>query len=74
MKCVLCKNGDLSSGFVTVTLQRVDTTVITKGVPAEVCNNCGEYYLDENTTGRLLAKAKIAAEEKSEIEILRFAA
>ena len=74
MKCIVCKNGETSPGFVTVTLQRSGTTVITKGVPADVCNNCGEYYLSADITDRLLSKANRAVQEKAEIEILEFAA
>ena len=52
MRCILCKQGDARPGKVTVTLQRGDTTVIIKGVPAEVCENCGEYYLEDTIAGR----------------------
>jgi YgiT-type zinc finger domain-containing protein len=34
MKCVLCKQGEAYTGKVTVTLQRGDTLVIIKQVPA----------------------------------------
>jgi len=74
MKCVICKNGDTSPGTVTVTLQRQDTTLIIKNVPAEVCNNCEEYYLDENITERLTAQGDKAVKEGAEVEILRFMA
>ncbi len=74
MRCVLCKQGDTRPGNVTVTLQREDTTVIIKGVPAEVCENCGEYYLSENVTEKVLAMAEEAAKKNAEVEILRFAA
>jgi len=57
-----------------VTLQRGDTTVILKGVPAEVCDNCGEYYLSEEVTLRVLAAAAEAVARGAEVEILRFAA
>jgi len=39
MKCVICKIGETKPGFVTVTLQRGETTVIFKQVPAEICQN-----------------------------------
>ena len=74
MKCVICKNGDTNPGTVTVTLQRQDTTLIIKNVPAEVCNNCEEYYLDENITERLTAQGDKAVKEGAEVEILRFVA
>ena len=74
MRCVLCKQGQAAAGEVTVTLQRGDTTVITKGVPAEVCENCGEYYLSEAVTDQLLRRAELAVQSHAEVEILRFAA
>jgi YgiT-type zinc finger domain-containing protein len=74
MKCVLCKHGDTRQGEVTVTLQRGGTTVILKGVPAEVCENCGEYYLSEKITEQILVRAEQAVKSGAEVEILRFAA
>lgn len=41
MPCVLCKHGDTVPGRVTVTLQRDETTVVIRDVPAEGCENCG---------------------------------
>jgi YgiT-type zinc finger domain-containing protein len=40
MKCVICKHGSTKSGRATITLERGGTTVVIKGVPAEVCANC----------------------------------
>lgn len=61
-------------GAVTVTLQRGDTTVIIKGVPAQACENCGEYYLNDEITERVLSMAEEAVKKNVEVEILRFAA
>ena len=74
MKCVLCKQGETHSGKVTVTLERGDTLVIIKQVPANVCGNCGEYYLSEEVTGLVLQRAEEAVRRGAEVEILRFAA
>lgn len=74
MKCVICKQGTTSSGEVTVALQREDTTVIFKKVPADVCDNCGEYYLSEDVTDNLLNRAESAVKNGAEVEILKFAA
>jgi ribosomal protein L32 len=57
-----------------VTLQRGSTTVIIKAVPAEICENCGEYYLDENITRQVLSMAEEAVKNHAEAEILSFAA
>ncbi len=74
MTCVLCKHGESHPGEVTVTLQRGATTVVLKGVPADVCENCGEYYLSDEVTGQVLGKAEAAVSNGAEVEILRYAA
>ncbi|MBM3302667.1 MAG: type II toxin-antitoxin system MqsA family antitoxin [Deltaproteobacteria bacterium] len=74
MRCALCKHGEAKPGHVTVVLQRGDTTVIIKGVPAAVCENCGEYYLEAIITERVLSMAEEAVKKNVEVEILRFAA
>ena len=74
MKCVICKQGVTSPGKIIATLQRGETTVILKGVPAEVCDNCGEYYLSEQITGAVLERAEAAVRNGAEVEILQFAA
>jgi YgiT-type zinc finger domain-containing protein len=74
MNCVICKNGGTRPGSVTVTLQRGETTVILKQVPADVCENCGEYYLSSEVTAQVLQKAEAAVQSGAEVEILRFAA
>lgn len=74
MKCVICRQGETIPGAVTVSLQRGESTIIFKGVPAEVCENCGEYYLSQAITDNLLARAEEAVKSGAEVEILRFAA
>jgi YgiT-type zinc finger domain-containing protein len=72
--CLLCKNGEIGPGETTVTLQRRQTTIILKGVPAEICDNCGEFYLSESVAQRVYAVAEAAVHSGAEVEILRFAA
>jgi YgiT-type zinc finger domain-containing protein len=74
MQCVICKHGQTQPGKVTVTLQRRETMIIFKQVDAEVCENCGEYYLSETVTEKLLSRAEEAVKNGAEVEILRFAA
>lgn len=74
MQCVICKHGSTQPGQVTVTLERNDTIVILKGVPAEVCENCGEYYLDRLVTNQVLKRAEEAVNKGAEVEILRYVA
>lgn len=74
MSCTICRNGETKPGHATVSLQRGDSTVILKQVPAEVCDNCGEYYLSNQITAQVLEKAQAAVKSGAEVEILRFAA
>ena len=74
MECVICKHGSTKPGTTTVTLCREDTTIIIKGVTADICENCGEYYLDQTTTERILSLATEAVKKGAEVEILRYAA
>jgi YgiT-type zinc finger domain-containing protein len=74
MKCVICKQGETAIGRATVTLERGRTTVVIKDVPAEICDNCGEYYLSEEVTERVQKLAQQAVQQGAEIEVLRYAA
>ncbi len=74
MHCVICKQGETQPGKVTVTLHRGETTVIIKDVSGNVCENCGEYYLDEAITERILKMAEAAHKRGAEVEILRLVA
>jgi YgiT-type zinc finger domain-containing protein len=74
MKCVICKQGETSTGTVTVALHRGESVIIIKAVPAHICVNCGEYYLDEAVTSQIFAQAEDAVRRRAEVEILRYAA
>jgi len=74
MTCALCKTGQTQLGTVTVTLERNRTVVVFKDVPADVCQNCGEYYLSQAVTERIYKQAEEAVQRNAEVEILRYAA
>jgi YgiT-type zinc finger domain-containing protein len=74
MNCVICKATGVRAGVTTVTLERGSTIVIIKEVPAEICDSCGEYYLAEDITERVISHAEGAAARNTEVEIIRFAA
>jgi YgiT-type zinc finger domain-containing protein len=74
MECVIYKKGQTQAGLATVTLQREDCIVILKQVPAEVCENCGEYYLSESVTEDVLKRAEEAVGKGAEVEIIKYAA
>lgn len=74
MKCVICKTGETEPGVATVTLTRRTTAVIIKNVPAEICSNCGEYYLSEEVSRKVHAQAEEAVRRRAEIEVVQYAA
>lgn len=74
MRCAICKHGQTAPANVTVTLEREGATVVFRHVPAQVCENCGEQYVDEKTTARLLAQAHEAVRAGVEVEVRAYAA
>lgn len=58
----------------TVTLQRSGTVILIKEVPADVCQDCGEYYLDESVVSKVYVQEEDAVKRHAEVEILRYAA
>ena len=71
MKCSLCGTGNTKPGKVTVTLERNDSIVLIKDVPAEVCDNCGHYYLTEEMTALVLNKGNEAIKNGAELEVFK---
>ena len=74
MICVMCKTGEYQAGQTTVVFTKGDSAVIIKGVPAMVCDQCGEYILSSEVSKRVLAMAEEAWSKGAEVEIRRFAA
>ena len=72
MRCVICKQGETKPGKTTVTLERNGMTLVFKGVPANVCANCGEEYVDEKTTKQLLKAAEEAAKAGVQVDIREY--
>lgn len=74
MKCVICKHGETEPGTTTITLERDSLTLVVKSVPAQVCDNCGEAYVDEATTRKLLETAEAEVRAGTQVEIREYKA
>jgi YgiT-type zinc finger domain-containing protein len=72
MKCVICKHGQTKEGTTTITLERGNSTIVFKDVPAQICDNCGEKYVDSKTTKDLLKKANELIKNGIEVDIRKF--
>jgi YgiT-type zinc finger domain-containing protein len=74
MKCFIGKHGKTEPGSATVTLSRDQPTLVVEGVPAQVCENCGEEYVDVNTTARLLRTTEEAARSGIQVDVRQYIA
>ena len=72
MKCVICKQAETESGTTTVTLERDELTLVVKNVPAQVCPNCGEAYVDEKAAANLLRTAEQMARAGAQVDIRQY--
>ena len=73
MKCLICRSGETQPGMTTVTLERGSATLVYKSVPAQVCENCGEAYVDEDIARQVLQTAEDAARAGVQVDIREFA-
>jgi YgiT-type zinc finger domain-containing protein len=72
MRCIICRQADTAPGNTTVTLDREGATLVFKDVPAQVCPNCGEAYIDERITGELLRTADGMVRAGIQVDVRRF--
>jgi len=72
MKCMICKHGETKQGTTTVTLEKGSSTIVFKEVPAQICDNCGEKYIDKFTTKELLNKAREIVKNGVEVDIRKY--
>jgi len=70
MRCIVCKTGETKKGKTTVTLRQDETVVIVEEVEAQICDNCGHYYLDSETAKIVMTKLTDAIGRGTKLEIL----
>jgi YgiT-type zinc finger domain-containing protein len=73
LKCVICKHGETELSTTTLTLEREGAVVAFKEVPAQVCTNCGEAYVDEEISAKLLVMAEQSVRDGVEIGVRKYA-
>lgn len=71
-KCVRCPHGQLEPGERAMTMGRGDATLVVKGVPARVCDTCGEAYLAGETVGELRDQMDAAVRAGTELRVQRY--
>ena len=58
MICLICRQADTVDAQTSVTLVRGEYKIVIDLVPAYMCPNCGEAYVDEAVAARLLQGAE----------------
>jgi len=72
MKCMICKHGETEKGFTTVTLEKNGSTIVFKHVPALICDNCGEKYIEDEVSASLLKNAQEIIKNGVEVDIREY--
>ena len=57
MTCVICKNKKVKRGTTVLPIERGETILLVTDIPARICANCGEPYIDERIAGQVEALA-----------------
>lgn len=58
MICLVCRQAEVVNGFTSVKLERGEFRLVLNEVPAHLCPDCGEAYVDEEVAARLLQSAE----------------
>jgi len=69
MICVICRQAEPEPGSTLITLTRGKLTLVVRNVPARVCPNCGEAFVDELTAVQLLRTAEQLAEAGAQVDV-----
>lgn len=72
-KCPTC-GGKRTEDTTTFTVDFGSGVVVVRNVPAAVCQQCGEEWLDEKTSAHLEELVEEAKENKLQVEVLQYAA
>jgi YgiT-type zinc finger domain-containing protein len=54
LRCAVCKNGETKPGKSVINITDDKSVFIFKNVPAKICHDCSEEYIDEEAVKLLL--------------------
>ena len=74
MTCVICKHGETKPGTTRMAVERGPTVLLVRGVPAQVCDNCGEAYLSADAVDRLQQMLAVATHSCVQVELREYIA
>lgn len=71
MNCISCK-GNLVKGNVNHVVDFDGHIIIVKGVPASICKQCGEYFLENRIAIKVEKIIEDAKKNKAEIIVINY--
>ncbi|MBI2060943.1 MAG: type II toxin-antitoxin system MqsA family antitoxin [Nitrospirae bacterium] len=67
--CPLC-GGEKESGHTTYTVDYGAGVIVVRGVPATICSQCGEEWIDAKTARQLEQSVSEAKKKKPQLEVI----
>lgn len=67
MRCQECGQGETRTGMTTVPIQLLNAIILVKGVPSDICDACGKFFVDVTTSHELLRIAQEAADRGDDV-------
>ncbi len=71
-QCPIC-SGKVEAGTTTFTVDLTTGVVVVRNVPAFVCSQCGEDWIDDKTAGKLETIAERAKKGNTQLEMVSMA-
>ena len=56
--CLICRQAETVDGLTDVHFERGEMRLVVSNVPARICPSCGEAYITEDVTVKLLSVAE----------------
>ena len=69
-----CVSRETKLGTTRIAVERGTTLLVVRGVPAQVCDNCGEAYLSADAVVRLQQMLAVAAQGGVQVEVREYIA
>jgi YgiT-type zinc finger domain-containing protein len=70
----MCRHQSLGNGFTTLTLEIGEAVFVVKQVPARICDNCGEAFIDEATSRSVYELLNKRGGHGLQLEVMRYVA
>lgn len=67
--CPLC-GGNKKSGKTTYSVDLGSSVVVVRNVPARICNQCGEVWIDSETAKKLEDLSQEAKDKGTQVEVV----